>query len=180
MDPGEVDRRRGGAEDPGEVFVGEPVLFRLDEEVGGGKMLLVRQQSLLELHEFPHLVDEPVLDVGTLVEEIGFGPLAQRFVHEELAFARRLGEHSHEFRQGLSVKVFREAKPVATDFQGADQFLQRLLVRLPDAHDLAPTARICVPRRSCTPLNFSKAHRANFTTTYSPDGVYFSRVPSRQ
>ena len=29
----------------------------------------------------------------------------------------------------------------------------------------SPTARICVPSRSWTPLNFSKAQRANFTTT---------------
>ena len=29
----------------------------------------------------------------------------------------------------------------------------------------SPTARICVPRTSSTPLNFSNAQRANFTTT---------------
>ena len=42
-DPSLPDRRFRDAEDPGEVLVGEPVLFRLDEEVVGGKMPLVRQ-----------------------------------------------------------------------------------------------------------------------------------------
>jgi hypothetical protein len=44
----------------------------------------------------------------------------------------------------------------------------------------SPTARICVPRRSSTPLNFSKSQRQNFTTTYSPHGAYRSSVPSFQ
>src|SRR5660398_255197 len=44
----------------------------------------------------------------------------------------------------------------------------------------SPTARIWVPNLSSAPRNFSKAQRANLATTSSPDGVYFSRVPSRQ
>jgi hypothetical protein len=40
-DPSLPDRRFRDAEDIGEVFVGEPVLFRLDEEVVGGKTPLV-------------------------------------------------------------------------------------------------------------------------------------------
>ena len=40
------------------------------------------------------------------------------------------------------MEVLREAQPVATDLQGADRFLQRLLVRLPDAHDLADRAHL--------------------------------------
>ena len=48
-------------------------------------------------------------------------------------------------------------------FQAADRLLESFLVGLADTHDFAYSS-ICVPSLSSTPLNFSKAQRANLIT----------------
>jgi hypothetical protein len=75
-----------------QVAVGETVLLGVHQEVVGRQPTLVLQNLLLAIHKFLHLLDEPRLDIGPLMERFDGGSLAQRFVQNELALAGRIGQ----------------------------------------------------------------------------------------
>jgi hypothetical protein len=77
------------------------------------------------------------------------------------------------------MEILGKAQAVAPDLQGADGFLKGLLIGFAEAHDFAHGLHLGA-QFVFGAGNFSKAQRANFTTTYSPQGSYFSRVPRRQ
>ena len=95
------------------------------------------EDLLLQLDQFLHLLDEPGLDVGLLVEGLHVGALAERLVHDELPLGGRLGQHGHQFFQRPLVEILGEPQAVAADLQRADRLLEGLLVVLAEAHHLA-------------------------------------------
>ncbi len=121
----------------GQVAIGKAVLFGLEEKVVRRDPAFVGQQRFFQLYQFLHLLDEPGLDVGQLIQFLDFGAFAQGFVHDELAFAGGGSDYAQEFIQGQFVEVLGEPEPVTVDFQAADGFLEGLFIILADAHDFA-------------------------------------------
>ena len=57
----------------------------------------MREDLFLQLDQFFHLLDEPGLDMRSLVQRFDVGPLPQGFVHQELTLARRVRKLVQEF-----------------------------------------------------------------------------------
>jgi len=127
---------------PGQVAVGEAVLFGLDQERVGREFALVRQQLFLQVHQFLHLLDEPRLEVRLAVQLVHRRALAQRFVHDPLPLAARLVEQQQEFGERFLVVIAREAQAIPPILQRADRLLKGLLVGLANAHHLAHRAHL--------------------------------------
>ena len=95
------------------------------------------KQCFLFLYQFLHLGQEPMLDLGDIVEFFHGCALAQGLIHHKVALAGGRMEPTKQFLLAERIKILGMAQTVAAGFQAADGLLECLLIGLADTHDLA-------------------------------------------
>ena len=93
---GLADFLLGDAEDLAEVSVGEAVQLCLAERRLCGNRALVCNKCVLLVHQFLHLLEEPVLYLGEIVDLINGSALAECLINNKLALAGRESELSKQ------------------------------------------------------------------------------------
>ena len=96
-------------EDLGEVAVGEAVLLSLDEQVFGRDLSLVLEYLFFQLDQFFHLVKEPAVDLGRLIEFLRGRAFPYRFIEHELPGGAGRSYGFHESFLCPGVVAFEEA-----------------------------------------------------------------------
>ena len=67
---------------------------------------------------------------------------SQRLVHDKMPFARWCDQKLKEFLLRHRIEIFRVAQTVATGFQAADGFLERLFIGFANAHHFPDRAHL--------------------------------------
>ncbi len=132
----------GHAQKLGQILVREAVLFSLDEESVGQERTLVGEDLFLLLDQLLHLLDEPPLHMGGIVDLLHGSALAEGLIHEEMPLAGGGDQPSEELLAAQSVEILHMSETVAAGLQAADGLLEGLLIILADAHDLTDGAHL--------------------------------------
>ena len=126
----------GHTQDLAQVLVREAVLLGGDQGLVRGQGTLAGTQGLFLLHQLLHLLDEPGLDLGDIVDLLHGSAGAQGLVHDEVALAGGGDQHVQQLVLGQAVENLHVAQTVASVLQGTDGLLEGLLIGLADGHDL--------------------------------------------
>ncbi len=124
-------------EELGEIAIRKSILFGLNQQGIGQILPLAREQLLLEIDQFLHLLKEPGLDVGPAAQILHACTLTQRFIQQELTFAGRLTQTVENRIQTQLGKILCESKSVTARLQRPDRLVQSLFIGFANAHDLA-------------------------------------------
>ncbi len=127
----------GDFEDLGQVFVGETVFLRLEDEVVCRDRALGLEEFLFFLDEFLHLLDEVLLDLGQFVDLVDGSTFAEGFIHDEVALGGGGDELLQKFIFGEFVEIGNETETVAALLEGTDGLLECFLISFANAHDFA-------------------------------------------
>ncbi len=124
------------------VAVGKSVLLRADEHSVRGNCTLHREERFLLLDELLHLLDEPLLHAGRLVDLVHRRTLAECLIHLEMSLARRRRKLLQQLLLRELMEILHIAEAVTSGLKAADCLLEGLLVGLTDAHYLAYSAHL--------------------------------------
>ena len=126
-----------------QIVIGEAVLLGPDQSfVGRNAALEFLHQSLFLFHQFLHLLNEIVFDLGDIEDLINGHTLAEGLIHDKVTLRRDVDQKISELIEGHLVIAVDVAQTIAAFFQGPDGFLEGFLVGLADAHDFADRAHL--------------------------------------